>query len=52
MEKKWLSVPVSSHLAALVLPYHNDVLKKAVKSPVLHFLDTGLCAHLLKLGSA
>jgi hypothetical protein len=28
------------------------VLKKAVKSPVLHFLDTGLCTHLLKWGSA
>ena len=49
--KKWLSVLVSSGLAALVQPYHNNALKRAVKMPLLHFLDTGLCAYLLKWGS-
>lgn len=46
--KKWLSILVSSGLAVLVQPYYNNVLQRAVKMPLLHFLDTGLCAHLLK----
>lgn len=50
--KKWLSVLVSSHIIALVQPYHNNVLKRAVKTPIIHFLDTGLCAYLLKWGNA
>jgi predicted AAA+ superfamily ATPase len=50
--KKWLSILVSSGLVELVQPYHNNVLKRVVKMPLLHFLDTGLCAYLLKWGSA
>lgn len=50
--KKWLSVLVSSYIVTLVQPYHNNVLKRVVKRPLLHFLDTGLCAHLLKWGNA
>jgi predicted AAA+ superfamily ATPase len=50
--KKWLSVLHSSQLVTLVQPYHNNVLKRSVKAPVLHFLDTGLCAYLLKWRSA
>jgi len=49
--KKWLSILVSSGLVALVQPYHNNILKRVVKSPLLHFLDTGLCAYLLKWAS-
>lgn len=49
--KKWLSVLVSSHIIALVQPYHNNVLKRVVKMPILHFLDTGLAAYLLKWGN-
>ena len=49
--KKWLSVLVSSHVAALVQPYYNNVLKRVVKRPLLHFLDTGLAAYLLKWGN-
>ena len=49
--KKWLSILVSSGLVALVQPYHNNVLKRATKMPLLHFLDTGLCAYLLKWGN-
>lgn len=49
--KKWLSVLVSSHIIALVQPYYNNVLKRVVKMPLLHFLDTGLAAYLLKWGS-
>jgi len=50
--KKWLSILVSSHIVVLVPAYHNNVLKRVIKTPLLHFLDTGLCAYLLKWGSA
>ncbi len=49
--KKWLSVLASSHIVALVQPYHNNALKRVVKMPLLHFLDTGLAAYLLKWGN-
>ena len=49
--KQWLSILVSSGIVALVQPYHNNVLKRITKMPLLHFLDTGLCAHLLRWGS-
>ena len=49
--KKWLSILASSGLVAMVQPFHSNVLKRAVKMPLLHFLDTGLCAYLLKWGS-
>lgn len=49
--KKWLSILVSSHVIALVQPYHNNALKRVVKMPLLHFLDTGLAAYLLKWGN-
>lgn len=49
--KKWLSILVSSHIIAIVRPYHNNVLKRVTKMPLLHFLDTGLCAYLLKWGN-
>ncbi len=50
--KKWLSVLVSSGIVALVQPYSNNILKRTVKMPLLHFLDTGLSAYLLKWGNA
>lgn len=49
--KKWLSILVLSHVVALVQPYHNNALKRVVKMPLLHFLDTGLAAYLLKWGN-
>lgn len=49
--KKWLSILVSSHVIALIQPYHNNALKRVVKMPLLHFLDTGLAAYLLKWGN-
>ena len=50
--KKWLSILVSSSIVALVQPYFNNILKRVTKMPLLHFLDTGLCAYLLKWGNA
>ncbi|MCM1127341.1 MAG: ATP-binding protein [Lachnospiraceae bacterium] len=49
--KKWLSILVSSHIVALIQPYYNNALKRVVKMPLLHFLDTGLAAYLLKWGN-
>lgn len=49
--KRWISILASSNMISLVQPYHNNVLKRVTKMPLLHFLDTGLCAHLLKWGN-
>ena len=49
--KNWLSILVSSHIIALVQPFHNNALKRVVKMPLIHFLDTGLAAYLLKWGN-
>ncbi len=49
--KKWLSILVSSHIIALVQPYANNILKRVVKMPIMHFLDTGLAAYLLRWSS-
>ena len=50
--KKWLSILVSSHIIALVHPFHNNALKRVVKMPLIHFLDAGLAAYLLKWGNS
>jgi predicted AAA+ superfamily ATPase len=50
--KRWLSVLASSHIVALVQPFHNNVLTRTVKMPLLHVLDTGLCAYLTGWTSA
>jgi predicted AAA+ superfamily ATPase len=50
--KRWLSVLVSSNIVALIQPFHNNVLTRTVKTPLLHFLDTGLCAYLTGWTSA
>lgn len=49
--KKWLSILVSSQIIALVQPYYHNALKRVVKMPLMHFLDTGLAAYLLKWGN-
>ena len=49
--KKWLSILLTSQIIALVQPYHNNILKRSTKMPLLHFLDTGLAAHLLRWGN-
>jgi predicted AAA+ superfamily ATPase len=44
--KKWLSILVTSGIVVLVEPYFNNRLKRIIKSPVMYFVDTGLCAYL------
>lgn len=43
---KWLSILVTSNIIYLLQPYHNNVLKRMVKTPKIYFLDTGLCTYL------
>jgi hypothetical protein len=50
--KKWMSILVTSGIVALVQPYSNNALKRVTRMPLLHFLDTGLAAYLLKWTSA
>lgn len=50
--KRWISLLVSSHIISVVEPYHNNILKRVTKTPILHFLDTGMCAYLLKWTSS
>lgn len=44
--KSWLSILESSYVIKLLPMYSNNLLKRLTKAPVLHFVDTGLCAHL------
>ena len=37
-----------TYLVYLLQPYHNNVIKRAVKTPKLYFLDTGLAAYLTR----
>lgn len=50
--KKWLSLLVSSGLILLVQPYSNNALKRVVKTPKMYFLDTGLCANIIRIQSS
>lgn len=46
--ERWLSILVTSNIVYLLKPYSNNVLKRALKTPKLYFLDTGLAAYLTK----
>ncbi|MDR1532912.1 MAG: ATP-binding protein [Clostridiales bacterium] len=49
--KQWLSILVSSGLAALIPPFSNNALKRVIKSPRMYFLDTGLCSYVTRWSS-
>jgi predicted AAA+ superfamily ATPase len=50
--KHWLSLLVTSGVVVLIEPYHNNALKRVVKSPKMYFLDTGLAAYLTRWQNA
>ena len=50
--KQWLSVMVSSGIVALVQPYFNNMLKRAIKAPNMYFMDTGLAVYLTRWDTA
>jgi predicted AAA+ superfamily ATPase len=46
--ERWLSILRTSNLVYLLQPYHNNITKRAIKTPKVYFLDTGLAAYLTK----
>ena len=46
--ERWLSILVASNIVYLLQPYSNNIIKRAIKTPKLYFLDTGLAAYLTK----
>ena len=44
--KAWISLLMTSGLIFLLHPYHNNLTKRAIKTPKLYFYDTGLCSYL------
>lgn len=46
--KNWMSLLISSGIVIHLQPYFNNALKRAVKSPKMYFMDTGLCAYLAR----
>lgn len=45
---RWLSILTASNIVYLLKPYSNNLTNRAVKTPKLYFLDTGLAAYLTK----
>ena len=50
--KSWLGVMQSSGLIYLLQPHHRNFRKRLVKTPKLHWLDSGLCCRLLSIQDA
>lgn len=50
--ERWLSVLTASNIVYLLQPYYNNAIKRAVKTPKLYFLDTGLAAYLTRWNTA
>lgn len=49
--RSWISVLEASFLVKLLRPHHRNFNKRLIKSPKLHFLDTGLLCYLLRIRS-
>ena len=45
--EKWLSVLIASNMVFVLKPYHNNVMKRLIKTPKIYFLDTGLASYLI-----
>jgi len=50
--KAWTSILLASGVIYLLEPYYNNILKRAVKTPKLYFIDTGLVCYLTKWRTA
>lgn len=46
--KRWVSILRTSGIIYLLQPYANNHLKRAIKTPKVYFLDTGLLAYLTR----
>lgn len=50
--RAWVSMLEASYLVIIVPAWHTNTRKQVVKSPKLHFLDSGLACHLLGIRDA
>lgn len=46
--KRWTSILETSGIIFLLYPYSNNHLKRAIKTPKVYFMDTGLLAYLTR----
>ncbi len=46
--KRWTSILETSGIIYLLYPYSNNHLKRAIKTPKVYFMDTGLLAYLTR----
>lgn len=49
--RAWLGVLEASHIVFLLPAWHTNVSKRIIKSPKMHFVDTGLATSLLGVSS-
>lgn len=49
--KSWLSVLEAGYIAWRLPPFHANVSKRLIKTPKLHFVDSGLACYLLGIHS-
>ena len=45
--EKWFSILVASNIIYILKPYHNNVLKRLIKTPKVYFMDSGLACYLI-----
>lgn len=49
--ESWISILEASHIVFRLQPYYENFNKRLVKSPKIHFVDTGLVCSLLGISS-
>ena len=50
--KQWTSILLASGIICILEPYSNNILKRAIKTPKLYFMDTGLVCYLTRWRTA
>jgi predicted AAA+ superfamily ATPase len=50
--KSWLSILEASGIIYFLHPYFNNLTSRAIKTPKMYFLDTGLCCYISGWNSA
>ena len=49
--QRWLSLLEASYIAFTLIPWHQNLAKRSIKTPKLYFYDTGLLCFLLGIRS-
>lgn len=50
--QRWLSLLEASYIAFTLVPWHQNLAKRSIKTPKLYFYDTGLLCFLLGIHSS